>query len=52
MIQLDPELWTKRILFFILAFLAIVVGVQAFQCYSVGKYVLTAFMKQRLNLDV
>ncbi|XP_023337930.1 uncharacterized protein LOC111708703 [Eurytemora carolleeae] len=36
MIQLDPELWAKRILFFILAFLAIVVGVQAFQCYSVG----------------
>ena len=37
MIQLDPEVWAKRIMVSILIPLAILVGAQAAQCYSVGK---------------
>jgi len=37
MIQLDPEVWAKRIMGSILIPLAVLVGAQAAQCYSVGK---------------
>ncbi|XP_023349133.1 uncharacterized protein LOC111717903 [Eurytemora carolleeae] len=36
MIQLDPEVWAKRIMGSILIPLAVLVGAQAAQCYSVG----------------